>query len=87
MNKLGARHMHEFAIHLRLVPTQKAKLPKSIFDKLGHNPRLNTRDFKAPSAALGKAPKDHRFGPIRVDWTDMERKESVVDKNEGPGKG
>jgi hypothetical protein len=72
---------------LRLVPAATAKLPNSIFDKLAHNRGLNTRDFKAPSAALGKVPKDRRFGPVRVDWVDMDTKDGPNDKNSGLGKG
>ena len=79
--------MHEFAIRLRLVPAATAKLSNSIFDKLAHDRGLNTRDFKAPSAALGKVRKEHRFGPVRVDWVDMDTKDGSNDKNSGLGKG
>jgi hypothetical protein len=84
----GPRHpMHEFAIRLRLVPAANTKLSNSIFDKLAHDRGLNTRDFKAPSAALGKVPRDHRFGPVRIDWVDMDTKENSNDKILGLGKG
>jgi hypothetical protein len=79
--------MHTFTICLRLTPNTKRPLPKSIFDRLRHNPALNTREVKGHSAALGKVPKDHRFGPIRVDWVDMEPTEKGKDKVSDPGKG
>lgn len=79
--------MHEFAIHLRLAPEAKPILPSSIFDKLPHNLKPDTPEFKLPSATLRKASKDLRFGPIRVDWVDMERKADSIEKNAGAGKG
>ena len=64
--------MHVYAFRLKVKRPAKKQLPQSIFDNLEHEPSLNTREFKAPSAALGKTPKDHRFGPVRVDWVDFE---------------
>ena len=79
--------MHAFTIYIRLTPTVKKQLPKSIFDRLPHTPGLNTRQRKAPSAALGKVPKDHRFGPITVDWVDMEATDKGKEKGSELGKG
>ena len=65
--------MHQFAIRLRFttLPGDRNTLPKSIFDRLPHQPGLETRELKLPSGALGKIPKDHRTSLIRVDWVDM----------------
>jgi hypothetical protein len=65
--------MHQFAIRLRFstLSTDRHTLPKSIFDRLPHQPGLETREFKPPSGALGKIRKDYRTGLIRVDWVDM----------------
>ncbi|KAG8836093.1 hypothetical protein FRC17_010026 [Serendipita sp. 399] len=80
--------MYDFAISLTLVASKASSpIPKHIFDKLPHNPKLNSRDYKAPSAALGKLPKDHRFGPIRVDWVDMEETDKGKDKASNASKG
>jgi len=76
--------MYIFNICLRLTPKTEPSLPKSIFSRLPHTPGLNTREIKGYSAALGKVPKDHRFGPIRVDWVDMEPVEKGKDKISGP---
>ena len=65
--------MHQFAIRLRFntLSNDQDTLPKSIFDRLPHQPGLETREFKPPSGALGRIPKDHRTSLIRVDWVDM----------------
>jgi hypothetical protein len=79
--------MHDFIICLRLIPGRQSIIPHSIFDKLPHNPDLNTSKFKAPSAALGKVPKDHRFGQLRVDWVDMDTSEKRKEINSESSKG
>jgi hypothetical protein len=65
--------MHQFAIRLRFntLLNDRNTLPKSIFDRLPHQPGLETREYKFPSGALGRIRKDHRTGLIRVDWVDM----------------
>ena len=71
--RLSLRLMHQFAIRLRFNRplNDRNTLPKSIFDRLPHQPGLETREFKPPSGALGRIRKDHRTGLIRVDWVDM----------------
>lgn len=71
--RLSPRLMHQFAIRLRFntLPSYRSTLPQSIFDHLAHQPGLETRDFKPPSGALGRIPKDHRTSLIRVDWVNM----------------
>lgn len=71
--RLSPRLMHQFAIRLRFStpPNDRNTLPKTIFDRLPHQPGLETREFKPPSGALGRIRKDHRTGLIRVDWVDM----------------
>ncbi|KIM32818.1 hypothetical protein M408DRAFT_326546 [Serendipita vermifera MAFF 305830] len=79
--------MHAFTICLRLNPKAKERVPKYIFDRLPRTPGLNTRERRAPSAALGKVPKDHRFGPIALDWVDMEQTDKGKEKGSEAGKG
>ncbi|KAG8858442.1 hypothetical protein FRB91_009752 [Serendipita sp. 411] len=80
--------MYGFAIILKLAtPKPSSLLPKHIFDKLSHNPKLNTRDHKPPSAKPGKVPKDYRFGPIRIDWVDMNEPNKAKDKVTNAAKG
>jgi hypothetical protein len=66
-------------------------LPKSIFDRLPHQPGLETREFKLPSGALGRIPKDHRTSLIRVDWVDMssfqEKQKFAKDTSRGVSNG
>lgn len=44
-------------------------IPKSIFESLpSHTPRKTSRK----NAILGSKRKDYRYGPIRIDWLDLE---------------
>jgi hypothetical protein len=85
--------MHQFAIRLRFNPlsSDKDTLPKSIFGRLSHQPGLDTREFRLPSGALGRIPKDHRTSLIRVDWVDMssfqEKQKFAKDTSRGASNG
>lgn len=87
--RLSPRLMHQFAIRLRFntISSDRSTLPQLIFDRLPHQPGLETREFKLPSAALGRIPKDHRTSLIRVDWVDMssfqEKQKSAKDTSGG----
>ncbi|PVF99881.1 zf-UBP-domain-containing protein, partial [Serendipita vermifera] len=69
--------MHDFAIRFRLIPSSKTRLPSSIFDKPLDNQPIKDRDSNNPSIVESKDP---RFGPITIDWVDMESNEKGKDK-------
>ena len=87
--RLSLSRMHQFAVRLRFntLSNDRNTLPKSIFHRLPHQLGLDTREFKLPSGALGRIPKDHRSSLIRVDWVDMssfqEKQKHAKDMSKG----
>ncbi|CAG8684197.1 670_t:CDS:2, partial [Acaulospora colombiana] len=63
-----------------LIPSSKTRLPSSIFDKLPDKQPVKHRDSKQPPVV---ATRDPRFGPITIDWVDMESNEKGKDKEKG----